>query len=129
MMFFAYNLLFYTLTTGKTRQLLVKYSLSFILPENFTPNGRPKRGRKRKISDQSRTDRKRRYNNNETHVNTKGNIVTEKKFDENFVCPCLNKCTNNVLLEYRRRIFNQFRSMGSFAGDTLSPFLYRWKKF
>lgn len=78
--------------------------------------GRPKRGRKRKVLEQSRSDRKRLYNTNKTHVNTKGNIVEEKIFDETFECVCSKKCTNIVSVERRRRFFNQFWSMGTFAG-------------
>lgn len=56
------------------------------------------------------------YNNNKEHVDSKGNIVAEKIFDENFVCPCRRRCTIYVPLEERKRLFKQFWSMGTFAG-------------
>lgn len=85
----------------------------------FTPSfsgGRPKRGRKRKVPGQSRVDRKRLYNNNKTHVNTKGNIVHEKLFDATFVCSCRDRCTKKVPVELRKRLFSQFWGMGSLEG-------------
>lgn len=72
--------------------------------------GRPKKGRKGKIPDQSRVDRKRLANNNKRHVNTKGNIV---EFDESFVRWCTKKCTETVEVELRKKRFNQFMSIGS----------------
>lgn len=77
--------------------------------------GRPKRGRKRKVPQQSRADRKRLYNTNKKHVNTRGNVVDEKTFDENFRCDCAKKCTEAITLEKRRKLFNQFWTIGSFA--------------
>lgn len=76
--------------------------------------GRPKRGRKRKIPQQSRADRKWLYNNNKTHVNMQGNIVEEKLFNENFVCSCRKRCTASVPLKLRKRLFTQFWRMGKF---------------
>lgn len=83
---------------------------------SLVSEGRPKRGRKRKIPQQSRADRKRLYNNNKTHVNTQGIIVEEKLFNENFVCSCRKRCTNNVPRELRKRLFTQYWGMGTFAG-------------
>lgn len=78
--------------------------------------GRPKRGRKRKIPDQSRADRKRLLNTNKRHINTKGNIYEEKVFNDQFECPCLRKCTRVVGVEQRKRLFTQFYGMGSHGG-------------
>lgn len=82
----------------------------------MTYQGRPKRGRKRKVPEQSRADRKKLYNTNKAHVNTKGNLVEEKFFDGMFVCSCSKKCTEIVSEERRERLFNQFWSMGTFSG-------------
>lgn len=78
--------------------------------------GRPQKGRKRKIADQSRADAKRLRNTNKPYVNSEGNVVVEKKFNENFVCHCTKKCTETVGLTLRRRLFKQFWSMGTFSG-------------
>lgn len=78
--------------------------------------GRPKRGRKRKIPNQSRADTKRLRNTNKQYVNSKGEVVEEKVFDGNFVCGCEKKCTEVVGQELRRRLFKQFWSMGDFRG-------------
>lgn len=83
-------------------------------PNNTSWQGRPKKGRKRKISDQSRPDRKRLANNNKRYVNTKGNIVDEKVFDESFVCGCTKTCTEAVGIEARKKFFKQFWSIGLF---------------
>lgn len=37
-------------------------------------------------------------------------------FDESFICDCPRKCTSLVSLELRKRLFNQFHSMGTFNG-------------
>lgn len=78
--------------------------------------GRPKRGRKRKIPSQSRADRKRLLNNNKTHFNTRGQLVEEKVFNETFTCRCPKKCTDVVSLGLRRKLFSQFWSLGTFKG-------------
>lgn len=78
--------------------------------------GRPKKGRKRKIANQSRSDAKRLRNTNKPYVNSDGNVVEAKTFDENFVCLCKKKCTENVDETLRRRLFQQFWSMGTYSG-------------
>lgn len=85
----------------------------------FVPNGRPRRGRKRKVAAQSRADRKRMYNHNKNHVNTRGNAVFRKIFDANFVCLCRNQCTRRVPLQVRKRLFNQFWSIGGYPGRSM----------
>lgn len=80
------------------------------------PKGRPKRGRKRKIPNQSRADRKRLMNNNKQYVNQKGVAVEAKHFDEHFVCSCTKHCTETVSANLRRKLFNQFSSIGSHEG-------------
>ena len=82
----------------------------------FVSEGRPKRGRKRKYPQQSRADRKLLHNNNRAHINTQGNFVQEKLFNENLICSCRKRCTNNVPLELRKRLFTQFWGMGTFSG-------------
>lgn len=77
--------------------------------------GRPSRGRKRKIPTQSRSDRKRLYNTNKTHINSKGNVSEEKIFNETFECSCTKNCTGRVSLDSRRRLFSQFWTSASFA--------------
>ncbi|KAJ6643401.1 hypothetical protein Bhyg_08362 [Pseudolycoriella hygida] len=78
--------------------------------------GRPKRGRKRKISSQSRGDRKKLFNTNKPHINSRGNAYQEKIFDPTFECLCSRECTSAVPIENRQRLFNQFWNMGSFEG-------------
>lgn len=78
--------------------------------------GRPKKGRKRKIPTQSRADRKRLCNTNKKHINTKGNVSLEKMFIEQFQCGCKRNCTSVVPVIDRRRLFTQFWSMGTFEG-------------
>lgn len=56
------------------------------------------------------------YNNNEAHVNSKGNLVERKIFDVDFVCSCRKRCTRLVPLEERKRLFSQYWNMGTFAG-------------
>lgn len=95
--------------------------LTWLLTVGFEMNvinleGRPKKGRKRKIPNQSRADLKRLRNNNMPYVNNMGDIVEGKTFNEAFKCTCTKKCTDIVKVELRRRLFKQFWSMGSFAG-------------
>lgn len=78
--------------------------------------GRPNKGRKRKIVDQSRADVKRLRNTNQSYVNNDGVVVEGKVFDDRFVCKCRKKCTDIVEVEQRRRLFMQFWSMGTFSG-------------
>lgn len=78
--------------------------------------GRPKRGRKRKIPNQSRADRKRLLNHNMDHINRKGELVKSKVFDEGFVCACLKNCPANVDIELRKKLFSQFYSLGTYEG-------------
>lgn len=78
--------------------------------------GRPKKGRKNKFPSQSRADVKRLRNTNKQYINNNGDVVEGKVFDENFVCNCTKKCTNEVGLELRRKLFKQFWAMGHFSG-------------
>lgn len=86
------------------------------VPNETEMKGRPKRGRKRKIPSQSRADRKKLLNNNETHYNTRGKLVEEKVFNKDFVCRCPKKCTDIVSLGLRMKCFSQFWSLGTFEG-------------
>lgn len=78
--------------------------------------GRPARGRKLKIPGQSRADRKRLYNTNRAHINSRGKIYNEKVFDEHKGCMCSFKCTEVIPVDHRRRLFSQFWSIASFPG-------------
>lgn len=42
--------------------------------------------------------------------------MAAKVFNENFICKCKKKCTSVVSLELRKRLFNQYHTMGSFGG-------------
>lgn len=78
--------------------------------------GRPRKGRKRKIENQSRADVKRLRNTNQPYVNNEDVVVEGKVFDDSFVCSCLKQCTETIGIEQRRRFFKQFWSMGTFPG-------------
>lgn len=78
--------------------------------------GRPKRGRKRKIPDQTRADRKRLFNTNKAHINSRGDIYNEKVFNEDMGCMCSFRCTEVIPVDDRRRLFSQFWSIGNFSG-------------
>lgn len=92
------------------------FDYTFSAISHAEQKGRPNRGRKLKVPGQSRSERKRRLNNNETHVNTRGKIVKAKTFNESFVCSCSKQCTTSVPLRLRKRLFNQYWSVGSFKG-------------
>lgn len=79
-------------------------------------NGRPKRGRKLKVPNQSRVDRKKLCNTNKPHINSKGEAYQQKVFDEHFECDCRRKCTEVVPIKDRRRLFSQYWSQGSYPG-------------
>lgn len=81
-----------------------------------TSDGRPQKGRKRKIPSQSRADTKRLRNTNQQYINNNLEVVEAKIFDDTFVCNCSKKCTDVVAADFRRRIFKQFWSMGTFSG-------------
>uniref|UniRef100_A0A2A4IRW6 Uncharacterized protein n=1 Tax=Heliothis virescens TaxID=7102 RepID=A0A2A4IRW6_HELVI len=78
--------------------------------------GRPKRGRKRKVEDQPRKERKRRANVNEKYISAKGKEVLPKEFDNTYHCDCKKKCTTILSIESRKQAFDQFWSLGSFEG-------------
>lgn len=85
-------------------------------PDGCIYEGRPRRGRKRKIPNQSRADRKKLCNSNKTHINTKGKVNHEKLFNEQFDCMCSRNCTEIVPVTIRRRLFTQYWSVGTFEG-------------
>lgn len=78
--------------------------------------GRPKRGRKRKVEDQPRKERKRRANVNEKYISAKGKEVLPKEFDSTYHCDCKKKCTTILSVDSRKQVFDQFWSLGSFEG-------------
>lgn len=78
--------------------------------------GRPKRGRKRKVEDQPRKERKRRANVNEKYISAKGKEVLPKEFDNTYHCDCKKKCTTILSVDSRKQVFDQFWSLGSFEG-------------
>lgn len=78
--------------------------------------GRPKRGRKQKVMGQSRSDKKKLLNRNKMHVNSKGEFVQPKYFDEKFKCNCRRKCTDVVPVHLRKQLFDQFWDIGTPEG-------------
>lgn len=100
--------------------VLIFFSLIFTdsnqADDPVTYEGRPKHGRKRKIPDQSRADRKRLFNTNRAHINSRGHIYNEKVFNEHMGCMCKFKCTDVIPVDDRRRLFSQFWSIGGFPG-------------
>lgn len=81
----------------------------------ISANGKPK-GRKRAVQDQTREIRKIRANTNQPYVNSKGQEVKPKEFDESFYCGCPKKCTEQLSLKIRRQIFNMFWGIGTYEG-------------
>lgn len=78
-------------------------------------DGKPK-GRKRAVPDQTREIRKIRANTNQPYINSKGNEVKPKVFDESFSCGCPKKCTQQLSLKVRKQIFNMFWGIGTYEG-------------
>jgi hypothetical protein len=74
------------------------------------------KGRKRVVADQTRSIRKIRANTNQRYINSKGNEVKPKEFDENFECGCPKACTQQLSLKMRKQIFNMFWGIGSYEG-------------
>lgn len=81
----------------------------------WIPEGRPKRGRKRKHPDQNRQIRKKQCNTNQDHYNAKGKKVEAKEFlGNNFNCNCQKKCTEKLPKEVRQAEFTKFWASGSY---------------
>jgi hypothetical protein len=81
----------------------------------INPDGKPK-GRKRAVADQTREIRKIRANTNQPYINSKGNEVKAKEFDESFHCGCPKKCTEQISVKTRKQIFNIFWGIGTYEG-------------
>uniref|UniRef100_A0A6P7FQ29 Uncharacterized protein LOC114331484 n=1 Tax=Diabrotica virgifera virgifera TaxID=50390 RepID=A0A6P7FQ29_DIAVI len=76
---------------------------------------RPKRGRKRKVVDQSREIKKKRVNTNKNYVNESGKNVAARVFSGSlFNCACPRKCTKKLSVEKRRAEFDKFWSSGCY---------------
>ncbi|CAH1108093.1 unnamed protein product [Psylliodes chrysocephalus] len=78
--------------------------------------GRKSRGRKRKISNQSRTDRKKYTNTNKKYISARAKEVEPKTFNSAYSCKCSKKCMDIVPLETRKRLFDQLWGVGGFEG-------------
>jgi hypothetical protein len=74
---------------------------------------RPKKGRKLKIPDQDRKERKRRSNNNEEFIDFKGEVKRPKVFKNVSKC-CKKKCFESLKADQQERIFELFYKLGSF---------------
>ena len=83
-------------------------------------NSKEKRklGRKTKYG-MTRGARKLMYNTNKPYINTKGKEIEPRSFDEKFKCSCKKNCTEVVKLEDRKRLFDEFWSIGSFSSRCL----------
>lgn len=79
---------------------------------------RPKKGRKLKVPDQDRVERKRRVNNNEEFVDSKGEIKKPKAFQAVTWC-CDTKCHEKFSEEEQRQIFDDFHTLGSYGRRAL----------
>lgn len=78
--------------------------------------GRPKKGRKRKIPDQSRADRQKRCRTNQDYINAKGTLVESKEFRD-YQCSC--KCNEKVSTEDRKKEFIRFWSLETLSAKCL----------
>lgn len=79
---------------------------------------KPKRGRKQKIPGQSRSERKRRANNNEDFFNERGTLKKAKVFREITWC-CVDQCFKRLFSGQQEEIFESFHSLGSFERRAL----------
>lgn len=78
---------------------------------------RPMRGRKRKIPNQTRQEKKIRMYTNNPYFNYKGIEVQPKVFTD-FRCNCTSKCAENVTVESRKSEFDRFWSLKSYDAQT-----------
>jgi hypothetical protein len=75
---------------------------------------KPKRGRKLKVEGQSKAERKRRANNNEPYIDSKGKIREPKIFQPIESC-CSKSCFEFIDHEEQREVFDKFYHLGSFS--------------
>ncbi|XP_031336882.1 uncharacterized protein LOC116166139 [Photinus pyralis] len=74
---------------------------------------RPRKGRKRKHANVSRSGNKENRNSNRDYFNYKGKKIQAKTFID-FDCKCTMKCHDNVSLEIRKIEFERFWSLKSY---------------
>lgn len=78
------------------------------------PPERVKRGRKRKVDDQTRVEKKKRINSNEAYVDSGGNFHDPKEF-RFIACSCKKKCHVRIQEYEQRLLFNNFQRLGNFT--------------
>jgi hypothetical protein len=78
--------------------------------------GRPKKGRKRKYSNQNRQVRKKLKNSNKKCVSQNGKTVYPKEFRD-FHCSC--RCNKKISVERRRMIFTSFYDLGDYNSQNM----------
>lgn len=79
-------------------------------------SGRPKKGRKRKYTEQSRANIKLLKNSNLSYYNYKNKKIDPKKFKD-FDCVCPMKCVQKVSLEQRKLEFDNFWKIGEYTAQ------------
>lgn len=79
---------------------------------------KPKRGRKQKVPGQSRSEKKRRINNNEDFIDGDGNLKKAKEFREITWC-CVEQCFKRINRVEQQAIFVSFHSLGSYERRAL----------
>lgn len=77
---------------------------------------RPKKGRKRKIPNQTRKEKKIRMYTNKPYFNYKSVQIQPKEFVD-FRCNCTSQCAENVPVESRRSEFDRFWSLNSYEAQ------------
>jgi hypothetical protein len=83
---------------------------------NLNQTGRPKKGRKRKVPQQTREIRKRLKNSNKKFVSQNGKTYYPKEFRD-YRCTC--KCHEKVTLEARKSMFQKFWSLGNYNAQNM----------
>ncbi|KAL4083711.1 hypothetical protein QTP88_029027 [Uroleucon formosanum] len=79
-------------------------------------SGRPKKGKKRKYTEQSRANIKLLKNSNLSYYNYKNKKIDPKKFKD-FDCVCPMKCVQKVSLEQRKLEFDNFWKIGEYTAQ------------
>lgn len=79
--------------------------------------GRPKKGRKRKFSNQDRNTRKKNKNSNVGYYSAKGKLVNPKQFID-YECSCKNICHTKISTEDRRGFFTEFWNLKDYNTQT-----------
>lgn len=79
---------------------------------------RKRRGRKRKIEDETNDIRKKRKNSNQNYHNYKGNFIESKAFQP-FKCKCNHKCYTLISEDIRKVEFEKFWSLGDYNSQNM----------